>query len=96
MAAKITKPEETENRAKQTEIKKPENANETARSGSIKSKDFVVKLKEELKGQSIPDSVFNAFVSITERYDKEENYRKIWNSTFLRPIKKENEEKKGS
>lgn len=48
----------------------------------ISSKQFVQKLKEEIKG--ISEDVLKAFISISPKIDIEENYRKVWDSTFKR------------
>jgi len=48
----------------------------------ISSKQFIQKLKSEVKG--ISENVLNAFISISPKLDTEENYRKVWNSTFKR------------
>lgn len=58
----------------------PEKKTETSK--IISSKQFVQKLRSELKG--ISESVLNAFVAITPKMDKEENYWEVWNSTFKR------------
>lgn len=48
----------------------------------ISSKQFVQKLKNEIKG--ISEDVLKAFISISGKRDVEENYRKVWNTTFKR------------
>lgn len=48
----------------------------------ISSKQFVQKLKKETKG--ISGDVLKAFISISPKMDMEENYRKVWDTTFKR------------
>lgn len=48
----------------------------------ISSKQFVQKLKKEIKG--ISGDVLKAFISISPKMDMEENYRKVWDTTFKR------------
>ena len=50
----------------------------------ISSKNFVKKLKQELKGEKISAPVFVAFEKIVKSIDSEDNYRKIWKTTFKR------------
>lgn len=51
----------------------------------ISSKNFIKKLKKELKGVKIPDTVFVVFVkTITPVIDSEENFRKKWKNSFKR------------
>jgi len=54
----------------------------------IPSKLFVKKLKAELKEKSpkeqISEPIFTAFIASVPKVDSEDNYRKIWKSTFSR------------
>ena len=50
----------------------------------IPAKLFVKKLKAELKGKKISPPVFIAFEKTVKPIDLEENYRKIWKTTFKR------------
>lgn len=53
-------------------------------SEQIPAKLFVKKLQEELKGENISKNVFIVFQKIVPPVDTEENYRKIWKTTFKR------------
>ena len=50
----------------------------------IPTKLFLKKLEEELKGELLPRNIFLAFQRIAPRVDTEENYRKLWETTFKR------------
>lgn len=69
--------------AKDTDKNKLKPATEEAEK-VIASKQFVAVLKKELEGEKIPEPVFKAFINVTKRVDTEENYRKIWKTTFKR------------
>lgn len=58
------------------------NQTEVVSQPPISSKQFVQKLKDEIKG--ISQDVLNAFISISPKIDMEENYRKVWDTTFKR------------
>ena len=67
-----------------TQKNKKEDSDNQVESVQISAKQFVKKLKEELKGEKVLGSVYVAFVSIVPMVDTEENYRKIWKTTFKR------------
>ena len=48
----------------------------------ISSKQFIKKLKTEVTG--IPLRVFDAFIKAVTPVDTEDNYQKIWKTTFKR------------
>ena len=67
-----------------TQKNKKEEPKKQEESIQIPSKQFVKKLKEKLKGEKVLNSVYVAFVSIVPMVDTEENYQKIWKTTFKR------------
>jgi len=50
----------------------------------ISSRIFIKKIKEELRGIDIHAGVFTAFPKVVPPVDTEENYRKVWDTTFRR------------
>jgi vacuolar-type H+-ATPase subunit E/Vma4 len=50
----------------------------------ISAKNFAKKLRLELKEKNISETVFVAFERTVKSIDSEENFRKVWKSTFYR------------